>query len=158
MTTVSKRKTYGVKVESFVRKCERTLAAAGCEHGLTPAAVSFLTSIWAPLSKGAFRHLQAGCPLDGAEELRFVCYFTYFRWSRRMPIVFEILSHREGGGLSGAEYALFSERSRALEAQGFRVVRITDVELAYARKHVYERVAYAMSRSGLSSGGWGTAI
>jgi len=155
---VSKRKGYEVKIESFVRKCERTLTAGGCEHGLTPAAVSFLTSIWAPLSKGVFRHLQAGCPLDGAEELRFVSYFTYFRWSRRQPVVFEILSHREGGGLSGAEYALFLERSRALEAQGFRVVRITDVELAYARKHVYERVVYAMSRSGWGGEGWGTAI
>ncbi|HZG87429.1 hypothetical protein [Paenibacillus sp.] len=154
---VSKRKAYGGKVESFVKKCERSLAAAGWAHGLPAAAVAFLSLIWAPLSKGAFRHLRAGCPLDGAEELRFACYFTYFRWNRR-PIVFEILSHRVGVELTEAEYALFLERSRALEAQGFRVVRITDVELAYARKHVYERAAYAMSRSGWGDEGWGTAI
>ena len=107
--------------------------------------------------KGVFRHLHAGFPLEGGGELGYANYFTYVRWNRR-PIVFEVLSHREGMNLTSAEYEAFLQRSWALQAKGFFVVRITDIELEYARKHVYERVSYAVRQTEWLRVRWDRAV
>jgi len=138
---------YQEKLRSFLKKCRMALDANGWEDGLSYAAEYFLESVWGPMFEYNFRYLRCGCPLEGRSELGYVQYFTYLRRGRR-PVVFEVLNHNAARlNLSVEEYEVFAEQSEALDSLGYMTVRITDIELDYALKHVRERVSHALSSS-----------
>ncbi|WP_309121742.1 hypothetical protein [Paenibacillus sp.] len=135
------------KLDAYLKKCRSALEGKGWSDGLSYAADNFLESVWGPMFDYDFRYLQCGCPLDGRREVGYVQYFSYLRRDRK-PIVFEVLNHYAARlNLSLEEYELFSEQSEALDSLGYMTVRITDIELDYARKYVSERVVCAISLS-----------
>ncbi|MCI3923352.1 hypothetical protein MO973_24300 [Paenibacillus sp. TRM 82003] len=138
------RQAHGEKLERYVVECGDALERRGRGFGLTSAAIWFLGAVWGPVFEFDFRFLRPGFPLMGEQELDYADYFLYIR-PGGAPIVFEIFSHRTAGRrLTALEYEAFAERSGALAAHGFLAVRITDIELEYAMKHVKARVTCAL--------------
>lgn len=137
----------GKRLEAYVKKCRTQLEAKGWEDGLSYAAQMFLESVWGPMFEFNFRYLHCGCPLEGRKEVGYVQYFTYLRRGRR-PVVFEVLTHYASNlRLTVEEYETFAEHSEALDSLGYVTIRVTDVELDFARRYVSDRVSSALEFS-----------
>ncbi len=135
------------KLEKYVKKCQAMLESKGYEHCLSYASETFLESVWGPMFDYNFRYLHFGCPMEGRGEVGYVQYFSYLRRGRK-PVVFEVLNHYAAKlQLTVEEYEAFAEQSEALDSLGYITVRITDVELDYARRYVGERVSGALEFS-----------